>query len=460
VDIEQTDFLKRSVLVSMISVVAGIFIYFFSFLNSSYSPYYGDEFFYFKNAENFTAHSSLKAAFSYSGEGSLLFGIDPHGPAYPLLYGFVSKVIGWFNLNIPMINTSIFLISLSFLILCSKNYQSNNTLLQVLLVLGSPITLFYSITFLPEVIHLAGGIFLFIASRKYLNSKSNFDFYTLVSLILILGFSRNTWFFALIGILFLPNPLNNYKKSMLVFLGILLPFLFQHFLHEQVPNTFSGLIDLIEENKLKDAIQTVLFNFKRNIFFAFTYTEGWFYTLQKLWLAGTLITALYLFRENKLVLFGFITLVILIFFNLVLYKNYTWVDLRLYTPMLFFLNLEFLSNYKVKRASYILLVFNLSSFAFIIPLQKTMTNFRLNPDVNEIPKEIITTLKELKTNLILIDSTILHDYALYQLPISNSNKEPIRYILPYYPIPIKDVNYVLRVEKNQLSVSPRNILSQ
>lgn len=457
---DRSDFLINSVLVSFIIGVLGFYLYFFSFINSTFYPYYGDEFFYFKNAESFVSHTSLEAAFSYSGEGSILFGIDPHGPAYPLLYGIVSKVLGWHNLNIPIINVSIFLIALSFLIFSREKNRSITTLFQVLLVLGSPITLFYSITFLPEIIHLAGGIFLFLACKKYLNSRSKIDFYALVLLILILSFFRNTWFFALIGLLILPSHLNNTKKSILGASGILLPFLFQHFLHEQVPNTFSGLSDLVAQNKLEEAVYVVFFNFKRNIYFAFTYTEGWFYALQKIWQAGTLLLALFLFRENKLVQFGFVTLGILVFFNLVLYKNYTWVDLRLYTPLLFFLNLEFISISKAKKASSLLLAISFCSFALIIPLQKTMINFRINPEVEEIPLEIISAIQNLKTNLILIDSTILHDYALYQLPISNSKNEPIQYILPYYPLPIKDVGYILGIEKNQLSVSPRNILPQ
>lgn len=457
---ERSDFLLKSVLVSFIIGLSGIYLYFFSFIDSTFSPYYGDEFFYFKNAESFVSHTSLEAAFSYSGVGSILFGIDPHGPAYPLLYGIVSKALGWHNLNILIINVSIFLLALSSLIFFRKKNHSITTLFQVLLVLGSPITLFYSITFLPEIIHLAGGVFLYLALKKYLNSGSKIDFYALVLLILILGFFRNTWFFALLGLLILPSHLNNIKKSILGASGILLPFLFQHFLHEQVPNTFSVLSDLVAQNKLEEAVHVVFFNFKRNIYFAFTYTEGWFYALQKIWLAGTLLLALFLFRENKLVQFGFVTLGILVLFNLVLYKNYTWVDLRLYTPLLFLLNLEFLSSSKVKKASSSLLAISLFSFALIIPLQNTMINFRLNPEVEGVPQEIISAIRELKTDLILIDSTILHDYALYQLPVCNSDNEPIRYILPYYTVPIKDHDYILGVEENQLSVSPKNILPQ
>ena len=456
---KQSEIFIKSVLVSAILVVVGVYFFFFLFMSQTYSPYYEDEFFYFKNSESFMVHSSLEAAFTYGGSGSRLFGIDPHGPAYPLLYGLVSKVVGWHNLNILIINFSIFLFALIGLIVLGDRDQKT-TQMQVLLVLGCPVSLFYSITFLAELIHLAGGIFLYLICKRYLNSYSKRDFYALFGLILILGFFRNTWFFALIGLMILPSPLNGYKKSILAILGMVLPFLFQYFLHEQVPNTFSGLSGAISEKKVGEAIEAVIFNFQRNIYFAFTYTEGLFYTLQKIWQVGTLILAFMFAKNNKLIQFGVLTLGVLIIFNLILYKNYTWVDLRLYTPLVLFLNCGLLAVPTSNKYARILLFLNLISFVLVIPLQNEMIRLRMNPDVKDIPKDIEISVMELETEFILVDTAILKDFAFYQLPIKNRKDEPIRYILPYYTMPMKDADFILTQELGQLKVSPRNILSQ
>ena len=457
----ETEVLIKPALVILVFLVSGVYFYFFSSLNQDYSPYYGDEFFYFKNAEGFFRSSTLEAAFSYSGYGSKFLGIDPHGPAYPLLYGSVSKLIGWHHLNIPTINLVIFLVGLFFLIFSNRKVQAP-TLLLVVLVLGSPITLFYSVTFLPELLHLSGAMMLYVVGRKYFEAQRTKDLYAVIAVIFILGCLRNTWFFAFIALVFPRFGLSVKIRTMLGLLGLFLPFFFQHFFHEQVPNTFSGFSGLISDHRLFKAFELVFFNIKRNLYFAVTYTEGWFYTLQKIWLAGTIGVSLYGFGKNRLLDFGLITLLILMLFNVVFYKNYTWVDLRLYTPMLIFLNLGLLSEVRFRHFSRILLSINLSSFALLIPLQSTMIRYRLNPEVEEIPQAIISSLKELEGGYILVDSTLLHDFALDQLPIESSNKTPIRYILPYYAMPMKDANYLLEKgdAEHQLKVSPKKILNQ
>lgn len=443
----------------VILVLTGTYLYFFSFLGADYSPYYGDEFFYFKNSESFLLHSNLRAAFSYGGIGSRIFGIDPHGPAYPLLYGLISKLIGWHSLNIPVINFCIFLFASVSLFFWGKN-DRKSSLRQIVLVVGSPITLFYSITFLPELIHLAGGVLLYIACEKHLRDRSPGSFSLLLFLILVLGFFRTTWFFALFGLILLPGPLRGLQKTILGLSAFILPFLLQHFFHEQVPNTFSEFTDLLSKGNHREAIAIVLFNMKRNLYFAFTYTEGWFYSLQKIWMVGSLVLALLFFKKNPLLQFGLITIGVVIVFNMVLYKNYTWVDLRLYTPLLFYLNLGLIAKANSRNYANLLIGMNLVSFALILPLQYEMITYRIAPDVIEIPGDVRENLSNLESEFILLDSAVLNDFALDQLPISSKRGLPIRYILPYYPMPQVRAAYDLKVENGQLKVSPRNILSQ
>lgn len=435
--------------------IIGTYLYFLSFLNSEYGPYYGDEFFYFKNSESFFLTNSLKASFTYSGKGALIFGADAHGPAYPLLYGLVSKASGWNYLTIILTNLGIFIIAILALIF-QKTNDKLLTFQQILLVLGSPVALFYSISFLPELIHLAIGVLLFVFCKKYLSSFTKRDFLVLFCLIILAGCIRTTWFFALFGLIILPGPPpTNFQKLTFALLGALLPILFQHFLNEQVTNTFSEISRLLTENKFGEAIGILIFNAKRNIYFALTYTEGWFYSLQKIWTACSLIVAVLLYRKNGLIQFGLLITFILISFNILLYKNYDWVDLRMYTPMILFLNLGFLSNPVDKAVPYTLLAMNLFSFILILPLQNTLIHLRLHPEAGPIPPSLKSEVENLTSPILIqLDTLMLYNYSLYQLPVINKEGKIIKYTLPYYELDFELPSHFILKEKNQLRVYP------
>jgi hypothetical protein len=450
--------LKLSIGTALVVVIL-IFLYFFSSLDSSYTPYYGDEYFYFQNARNFAETSSLKASFTYFGEGALLFGADAHGPGYPLLYGLISKVVGWHALSIPVINLGLFLIGV--LALAFSGVASQNTKAQqVLLVTGSPVTLFYSITYLPELIHLGGGILLFIFCKNYLETLSKKDFVWLLVLILVLGWIRNTWFFALFGLLILPSPLVGFKKLVYPLLGIILPYYLQAYFHEQVPNTFSELGQLAEAGEIFEALQVLILNFKRNIYFSIYYSEGWFYSFQKIWWLATVVIGTVFFRGYKLIQFGLIVLGMLVLFNVSVYKNYSWIDIRLYTSMVFFLNLGMIGYSKNVYLPSILIGINLVSFVLILPLQVEMKRFRTNPDVEKIPQETLTEIQNLPSGLIYVSDSLLHSHSLTDLPILNWEKKPIRYILPYFETKGVEYDYFLVLSKGQLTVFSEKILNQ
>ena len=450
---------KLHYLLMALAGVVAVYVYFFSFLNSNYAPYYGDEHFYFKNSEGFYITNNLKAIFTYSGVGSRVFGVDAHGPAYPLIYGTISKLIGWGGISIPLINISVLLIAVITLIL-SKGNSASVKVFQALLILGSPITLFYSVTYLPELLQLAGAIGLFLLTKNYLKSTKPIDLLILLVFILLLGSIRTTWFFALYGVIMLPRPNNCNLKPVYLILGIALPFLFQYFFHEQVPNTFSGINEKIQEQEYWKALNTLVFNLKRNIYFALYYTEGHFYTLQKIWVAASLLYSILYYRKDKVMMGGVVVLLIIIIFNLILYKNYTWVDLRMYTPICLFLNLGIISNPKHRWSAETFVGINLASFVLILPFQNTLISYRVNPETCEIPIEITEKIETMHTTLVQIDSVILHSYSISQLPIQAKNGEVIRYVLPYYEMNMLPPSHIIEEKNGQLSVRSTNILNQ
>ena len=89
------EFSKAFGLLILLAVVLAVYAYFFSYFGSDYSPFFGDEYFYYKNSESFYLTNQLKASFTYSGNGAMVLGADAHGPAYPLFYGLIAKILGW-----------------------------------------------------------------------------------------------------------------------------------------------------------------------------------------------------------------------------------------------------------------------------------------------------------------------------------------------------------------------------
>jgi hypothetical protein len=446
-------------LLLLILLICGIYIYFFSYIDSNYSPYYGDEFFYFKNAQAFFETSHLQAVFSYSGKGSSLLALDAHGPAYPLLYGSVSKLIGWFGPLIPIANFTLLIITLVILML-QKEQRIQIKFFQIILVLGSPITLFYSFSFMPELLQIAGAILLFIQFKRYLKSQNAYNLSLLIVLILILGFIRSTWFFALIGLAVYPTKIEWRTTLILVPVALGLAYLSQVLLHESVPNTFSGIGELIQSEKYSEVFLTLFYNLKRNIFFALTYTEGKFYTLQKIWMALSILLALLVFRKEKLVQVGLLIFGMIYIFNMVLYKNYSWVDLRMYTSILIFINLGTLSaTYHTAFAKSLVLI-GFGSFILILPLNTQLVLYRVNSELKNIPISTHQDLLSLTNPLILVDALILQDYALDQLPISTGQQQPIRYILPYYKVKEEKATHLLTVQNGHIKIREKTILNQ
>ncbi len=446
----------------LLLLVVGLFavyFYFFSFIDSNYSPYYGDEFFYYKNAESFYKTSKLEAAFTYTGKGSHLIGFDPHGPAYPLLYGSLAKLFGWHNSLILIINFTCLIIAL-VLLLFQKEVTSQVKYFQLILIVGSPITLFYSFSFLTELIQIAGAVLLFLQFKRYHKHQNRLDLILLICLILLLGLIRSTWFFGLIGLMVYPNKIRWGIGILLLLPALGLSYVSQVLFHEVVPNTFSGIGELIRSQQYTQVAEALLFNFKRNVYFAFTYSEGKFYALQKIWMLASIVLSFLFFRKEKIIQVGLLIFGLTFLFNMFFYKNYSWVDLRIYTPMILFLNLSMISSSFHKLISKVLVMIGLSSFILILPLCHKLINYRVNSELKIIPYSTKKALLELEQPLIIIDTLVLTNYSLDQLPVSNLENKVMRYILPYYEIKSEDPTHRLLAQKGQLNVRPVNILSQ
>ncbi len=434
------------------------YAYFFSSIGLENNPYYGDEYFYIKNAEAFSETGSLKASFTYSGKGSKIGEFDAHGPIYPLLYGGIGKLIGYDYLLISKVNLAILFLSLFLLIL--SNQKLSTRLFQIILILSSPFTLFYSVSLLPELIHLAGAITLYFLYESYHQSNKERDLWILVSFILLLGLFRSTWLFALIGLV--PFLWNGRRSLVLVLIFSIpiLTWLLQTNFHEGVVNVFSEMQYWFGEGNWSVLFDTIFFNIKRNIYFLFTYSEDAFYAIWKIWLFVSLILGVLLFAKDKLVLSGILMLAVTFLFTLVFYKFYKWTEWRMMLPLTVFLNLRIIAAFPSQYYYKALLIINGLAFLFLIPFQYELIQLRKNHQTKAISKDLVSHIKTLEQPLVQIDTLALTGFALEQLPVVNQKGEVIRYILPYYEMELKEASHFLEIQEGQLMMRSKNIRSQ
>gem|GEM_PF-2327995 len=436
--------------------IIGVYLFFgFQFLEQI-SPYYGDELFYVKNAESFSLTGKLKAAFTYSGNGSRVGELDAHGPAYPIVYGLLHLPLKWSPSHILWVNYGMLLISLFFLLRIKDTIQTK--IIQSVLILASPYTLFYSMSLMPELLQISFAILVFYHLKKAHNP--NVNQVGIISIILVAGLFRSTWFFGLIPLAHFYFKSKKGLQFMLILLGITLPFLMQVYFHESVPNVFSETILLLKNGNWLKGFEEILFNIKRNIYFIFSYSEGWFYWVWKIGLGFSLIFGLIHWNHSPIIRWSASLFVLQLCFSIILYKTFAWTDLRILSPISLILGLEYCSMFTNSRKSLYPVFVTGISFILIIPLQQKIIEYRISPSVNSIPSRIQGELSNLNQAIVRVDTTILSTYNLNQLPAINNNGELIRYILPYYELQESTPTHYLILEDSQTVVLSTKILAQ
>src|SRR5690606_14947764 len=108
----------------------------------------------------------------------------------------------------------------------------------------------------------------------------------------------------------------------------------------------------------------------------------------------------------------------------------------------------------------ILVLMNLCSFILIIPLQQVLIDYRVPSKHLTISKEVIDELKKLNTPLVYVDSTILYNYKIVDLPLLTLSNKPIKYILPYYSMDLETPSHFMVEENDHWCVKSIKILSQ
>ncbi|MBN2772032.1 MAG: hypothetical protein JXR90_15180 [Spirochaetes bacterium] len=418
-------------------------------LSSNYLPIWSDEFMYYMNSKSFYENRTLQAALTYNGYGSVIFGSDSHGFAYPLINGIIATIFGWSNLNIVITNISFVLISV-ILISFSSLLKTTEKLWSSSLLLMYPVTLFYSFTYMQESIHLLFAVILSLILLKIdSNEKNNKQVLYFIFTILIAGFFRPLWFFFLFSLL----PYSKDKKHFILLLivsisGILFSYWFMILFFEEVPNFFSLFWNLLKDFQFIEASKIFAEHFILNVLFFMTYSE-FVYSAIKLIILIALIYPIAIYFKYRSKIYCSLSLVgsINVLLLFMLYDAYGWREIRVLSPFFYFSVVFLISrNKSVEKyvlLSFMILIFIMSNNLII----NNITNRNIYDKVEfEFQKEAFQKISEIvgKEEIIYINYAPRdNSMDILVLPLKNQNNMPIRYIVPYYRVKTVEYQYIL-----------------
>ncbi|MCK8523948.1 hypothetical protein M0D21_20390 [Aquimarina sp. D1M17] len=422
-------------------------------VSENYHPVWSDEFFYFANTDSFIQNNTLKAALTLGGEGSILFGADPHGFGYPLLHGVIGKIFGWSNLNMIYFNFLIICIPI-ILIYRMKTISISQKMWIVISILSFPFFSLYAFTYMQEIIHVFTALLLsFLMYNIYQKDKEDNGIYVLlyILLIFIAGIFRSLWLFWLVGILPLAEDKKQFVRYIAIFaFGIFFSFLVNHYVYEPVPNYFSSLIDFLKKGEFGELFSSLVSNFWNNLRLYFFDDQGSvIYLLIKYVNLGVVIyfTSIAIKTKNEISIslasIGVLNFLLLFF----LYDAFSWREIRTMSPLFYFYIIFIVTNSK-SIIQYLQVIILCLLFLSSMEMSRERIAERNEIDVNKFieSKEAFFEIAEkIPGNSKVLISYLPEDHSLdvLNLPLSTNTNLPIHYIIQYYDLYIPSYHYVL-----------------
>lgn len=166
---------------------------------------------------------------------SSVTGFGTHGPFFPILYGSVAKVTGWFPYSGPLFHMLFLSIAIFIFLALIRASLSTVLLATITLVLFLPIQMYFPST-MQEPLHYAFAIVLAGQFYRYMTDevRSRWLLFSIPALLIIASLLRPTWSVLFIPYLFLTISAASQKsKALLLASGtvILGVFLFAYTLY-------------------------------------------------------------------------------------------------------------------------------------------------------------------------------------------------------------------------------------
>ena len=436
--------------IALLFFIASIYSMFLSSITSSYHPIWSDEIFYFVNSHGFFQNNVLNASFTYSGKGSILFGADAHGPAYPLLNGIFAHVAGYSNLNFIQLNFVFAVLSI-VLIFSLKSISANLKIWLTCYFLLFPFLPLYAFTYMQESLHIFFAVCLSLLLYQ-INHKVSDKKYLIayVALVFLAGLFRNLWFFWLIGLIpFAKNKSQRINFSLLFILGVMCAFCSNYLFTESVPNFFNTATAMLIQGNLLSFLKAIISNFTQNIInLLLNYNSSFVYYAIKLIIILSFFYVAFKAMKGKNQIFIALLLIGLINFALLLllYEANYWKEIRMMSP-LFYCYILFI----IPDISALVKYIGVASLIIIFGLTSKLSKQWIAERNNKAPTEIkvISELHKIqqyvpenKTILVKYLPNNELNYLLY-LPLKNKNHRPIKYIIPFYQVNEITYDYAL-----------------
>ena len=314
-------------------------------------PVWDDEYSYFANARSFFENTTLRAAFTYTGEGSRLFHSDVHGFAYPLLNGLIAKVVGFHDINIPLTNLAF--IPLAIILIFS---QADLTSLQKMFIafclLSYPVVVLFTFTFMPESVHLFIAVCCAILLKNIYTTHDRRWIVAFIGVLLLASLFRNLWLFWSVALL----PLAKTRKAFLFYVALFLllssiSFLFVKLFWDPLPSPFSSMtIHVHNGNSMRNLTMLVHAPWKRQPVLPYLATD-----LFTIFLFGAMIFH-FLKTKSRFSLAVILVCIVNIGLLLLLFKVMGWGEVRTMAP-LYYLFIVFIAYHKERLPVIVTLIF-------------------------------------------------------------------------------------------------------
>lgn len=430
-----------------------IYAYWIFQVQTGFLPTVSDEFAYYLNAQSFTENTTLRAAMTFTGKGSLLFQSDAHGFAYPLLHGTIGKIIGFHPLNLPF--TNIVFIFLALLIIsCQRDLQISQKTTLAVLLLAYILVPVYAFTYMQEALHFFVAVVFTLLLYKIYERES----LRLVSLYLLLlviaALFRPLWLFWSIGLLPLARNKKQFFQFSLIFLFYAgLSLVFVKLFIENFPSSFRVVTQLVGQGRIGEALQSLSAQFVLNVGAYFTggFSQPYSYYLAKLLIFFSVVALLGLYHVRKIKIYLAAALIGVINFGLLLitYNAWDWREIRSMSPLFFMFAIIIVAK-REKYLTLACLILCLSAFPsvynlttnFISEHKKQAVAFTSSAPFFKPPQSMLTLLDSKPQPLILFGYRP-QDYSLdlLFLPLRTSSGKPVRYAINAYNDNLEDQSY-------------------
>lgn len=440
-----------------IYIFAGIVSIFFTFslirsLNGLV-PVWSDELFYYINALSFTENTTLRAAVTYTGKGSVLFQADAHGIGYPFLHGGIGKIFGFHLNTLPLTNFAVTLLAV-VLIALRKDFDNIRKIALVACLLGCFTVILYTFTYMQEALQLLIAVAATLLLLDIYEHREPRKIGFFLALLLIAGLFRGLWLFWAVGLLPLARNKKEFFGWCVVAIGCALAaFLYLKLFHESFPGYFSLLIAHLKQGELNEAWRMMTAQIWGNlkIYFSGETSEPFPYYPYKLAILFATISGCFLAwrRSSPLYLglsFIFLTNLLMLF---ICYQAGNWREIRTMSPLLYLFAVVVMAKREDALAAMVV-VFVVGTFPFTARLGEERLSERVasaamapkNPQSSTLYQGLAQAAETVDDPLIYVGAmpTDFPYYFLY-FPVKTRHGKQIRYAVNAFGENVNPLRY-------------------